>query len=975
MELTSRFALGTPRARKVYLFTTQSQNFSKMTHFFERRDPWGHGMALWVLMILLFVIPPAVWSVTRIDMENDVENWLPASDPHAKTLEWYRAHFHSDNRLLVSWDGSTLGDPRVNRLARRLAGTVDESGVRRNGVPHVAAVTSPIQIIEKLKTQGVEPVAAVKMISGLLVGRGPLRITLTEQGRENRLSSTHDFIDAAKKRLGLTLSLVPTNVEPAESGADVETDSQDDVAVAELAAAIADSRTADFAVRWPQMQFHPEQIELVQSLALEMRSQPTAESPNGQALVAECFFVPGSPVALSVTLSDAGKADRAGALAAISEAAESVGIPADELHLAGHAVAETALNQEVKKAAWDPAYSMMRLHRRSAILLSAIVAIVIAAVVLRSLRLSILIFAVSACTIVIALAVVPATSGSMNTVLIVLPTLLWVVTIAAAIHVINYWRHTASIEGSGAVIRAMKLARRPILWAGLTTAIGLLSLRTSPLVPVKQLGWYGALGCLISLLMVLYVLPALMQFWHARISFHEETEAVEWKGLGDLLWKWRAPVFAASLVVFAAGTYGMRWLETESRVLRFFPENARIARDYEFIEEELAGITPVELIIRFDESAQSRLNFLERMQLVREVEEGVRKHSAISGAFSLADFQSELPAAQGATAFIRKARFNSQAHSVEEAVRSADDQTVRNFYAVAKQNSELPGSSSGRLSSKGDELWRITAQAASLNNTNYGELTTFLDQTAQTSLKRHAGAGHVVTGMVPMSYRTHQAVRQSLIKSFAITFAVIAISMMFLLGSPTAGILALIPNVLPVGMVFGVLSWFQMSADPGTMVTAAVALGIAVGGTLHLLTWFQNGIEQGLSRRDAAMQALTRCCPAMWQTSTAISLGLLMLAPVDLLVISRFGSLMAALIASTLIANIVLLPILLVGALGGQLEKSIVKKMTVVKAPARQPATEASEGVDAHYAPAPAPQPHFKVVTTPLQSGRKIRVD
>ncbi|MGE3316344.1 MAG: RND family transporter [Planctomycetaceae bacterium] len=942
-----------------------------MTHFFERRDPWGHGMALWVLMILLFVIPPAVWSVTRIDMENDVENWLPASDPHAKTLEWYRSHFSSDNRVLITWDGSTLGDARVNRLAHKLTGTIDENGRYRNGLPQIATVTTPGQIIEKMKSQGIEPVAAVRSISGLLVGRGPMNFTLTDAGKSRKLSTTHELGDAVKQKLGITLTMVSDRTDESEA---IAAESTDDAAATELAASIADSRTVDFAARWPQMQFHPEQIELVQSIALELKSKPTPEHPAGEPLIAECFFVPGSPVAISVTLSEAGKADRAGALKSIREAAVEVGIPADALHLAGHAVAETALNQEVKKVAWNPAYSMIRMHRRSAILLSAIVGIVIAAVVLRSLRLAGLIFAVSACTILLSLALVPATSGSMNTVLIVLPTLLWVVTIAAAIHVINYWRHTAASDGSNAVIRAMKLAKRPILWAGLTTAIGLMSLQTSPLAPVKQLGWYGALGCLISLVLVLYVLPALLQFLHTRVSAPIEFEAVEWKGLGDRLWKFRIPVMVGSMMIFAAGTYGLRGLQTESRVLRFFPDDAQIVKDYQFVEEELAGITPVELILRFDEGAQQRLNFLERLQLVSEVESNVRKHSAISGVFSLGDFQTVIPPAEGATAFIRKARFNSQANAVEEAVRESTDQTVKTFYAVAKDHSELEGSTPQRLSTAGDELWRITAQVSSLKDTDYGALTNYLDMTAQSTLKKHAGAGHVVTGMVPMSFRTQEAVRQSLIKSFAITFGVITISMMFLLGSPSAGLLAIIPNVLPVGMVFGLLSWFNMSADPGTMVTAAVALGIAVGNTLHLLTWFQHSLEQGLSRRDAALQALTRCCPAMWQTSSAIGLGLLMLAPVDLLVISRFGLLMAALIGSTLVANIVLLPILLVGMLGGLLEKRI-RKGTVSEATAPAATAEPESFSGQHYAPAPVSQPHFKVITNPSHSGRKIRVD
>ena len=82
------------------------------------------------------------------------------------------------------------------------------------------------------------------------------------------------------------------------------------------------------------------------------------------------------------------------------------------------------------------------------------------------------------------------------------------------------------------------------------------------------------------------------------------------------------------------------------------------------------------------------------------------------------------------------------------------------------------------------------------------------------------------------------------------------------------------------------------------MITASVALGIAVDGTLHLLTWFRKGIQEGLTRNQAIEKALMHCGPAMWQTSAAVGIGLIMLAFADLLLVHRFGWLMAALIGA-----------------------------------------------------------------------------
>ena len=74
-----------------------------MKHFFETRDPWGHGMALWVLMAMMLLAVPAWWAVQQIHLENDVAQWLPASDEGVRVLDWYHDHFPGDDRIVISW--------------------------------------------------------------------------------------------------------------------------------------------------------------------------------------------------------------------------------------------------------------------------------------------------------------------------------------------------------------------------------------------------------------------------------------------------------------------------------------------------------------------------------------------------------------------------------------------------------------------------------------------------------------------------------------------------------------------------------------------------------------------------------------------------------------------------------------------------------------------------------------------------------
>ena len=269
---------------------------------------------------------------------------------------------------------------------------------------------------------------------------------------------------------------------------------------------------------------------------------------------------------------------------------------------------------------------------------------------------------------------------------------------------------------------------------------------------------------------------------------------------------------------------------------------------------------------------------------------------------------------------------------MENAIKGERAGETAALFVVADAAGDLVRPGDAQLNGVGDELWRISAQASVMSDANYGLLTNELNSCVQSVTRYYPGTTHVVTGTVPLFLRTQEAVLESLIVSFALAFAIISVVMMWVLKDVWAGLLSMVPNLLPVSFVFGMLAWNDQRVDIGTMITASVALGIAVDGTLHLLTWFKHGLEQGRSRFQSVVESLAHCGPAMWQTSAAVGIGLLMLYPAELLLISRFGWLMSALIAAALVADLVLLPALLSGWLGALIERRVVVKKEDTKA-------------------------------------------
>ena len=174
----------------------------------------------------------------------------------------------------------------------------------------------------------------------------------------------------------------------------------------------------------------------------------------------------------------------------------------------------------------------------------------------------------------------------------------------------------------------------------------------------------------------------------------------------------------------------------------------------------------------------------------------------------------------------------------------------------------------------------------------------------------------VYTGVVPVVYKAARTLLTNLIESTVWAFALIALVMSIVLKSIRAGLISMLPNIFPLCIVFGTMSWLGIEIDIGTMMTASVAMGIAVDDTIHFLTWFRWGLDQGLDRIRAIKQAYERCALAMVQTTIVGGLGLAVFAFSTFTPTQRFGYMMVSLLSVALIGDLIFLPALLASPLG-----------------------------------------------------------
>jgi predicted RND superfamily exporter protein len=219
------------------------------------------------------------------------------------------------------------------------------------------------------------------------------------------------------------------------------------------------------------------------------------------------------------------------------------------------------------------------------------------------------------------------------------------------------------------------------------------------------------------------------------------------------------------------------------------------------------------------------------------------------------------------------------------------------------------------------QQWRITAQVSALAPIDYGLLLEDVRRQAEPLLRDEQGEpirglSLEFTGAMPLVHAIQRRLMNDLFYSYLCTFLVVTLVTTIVQAGILPGLVAMVPNTFPVLMVFGTLGWLGWPMDIGSVMTASIAMGLAVDDTLHFLTFFRRGLDAGLDRFTAVREGYRHSGTAMLQTSLVCGLGILVFAFSDFLPGARFSWMMTLLIAAALYGDLVLLPALLLSPLG-----------------------------------------------------------
>jgi hypothetical protein len=125
------------------------------------------------------------------------------------------------------------------------------------------------------------------------------------------------------------------------------------------------------------------------------------------------------------------------------------------------------------------------------------------------------------------------------------------------------------------------------------------------------------------------------------------------------------------------------------------------------------------------------------------------------------------------------------------------------------------------------------------------------------------------------------------------------------------GLLAMVPNVIPVLLFFGLLGLGIAPLSLPTSLIGSVALGITIDDTAHYLFRWRHERRTGADAADAVHATTRRVGRAIAITSVMLCLGFLVVALSGFATLREFGLLSTATMVICVIADLTLLPALL----------------------------------------------------------------
>ncbi|MBN2963303.1 MMPL family transporter [Sulfurospirillum sp. T05] len=490
-----------------------------------------------------------------------------------------------------------------------------------------------------------------------------------------------------------------------------------------------------------------------------------------------------------------------------------------------------------------------------------------------------------------------------------------IITVSIVLHLVVRYRELAlrytKTSQQRLVFVTLASKATPSFFAIITTIAGFGSLIFSNIRPIITLGWMMSVSIGTSLVIAFVLFGAILALLPKKrpvSTFETRFALTHW--CANLVKTRGNAILLLSGFIFLLGVSGASRLEVENSFINYFKSSTEIYKGMEIIDQKLGGTTPLDVLITFTQKEELEIEALDdfeaefaQKQSKEEYWFSARKMQIVERIHTYLDAQPEIGSVQSLGTLLSVGKILNEGKQLDS-------------FQLALLYNELPPRFRGLildpyLSIEHNQVRFSTRVIDSQEGLRRDALLARINHDIDALLEDDT-ATHRLSGLMVLYNNMLQSLYESQITTLGFVALVLLGMFWLLFGSLKVALIAIVSNIIPMSIVFGLMGWAGLPLDMMTITIAAISIGIGVDDTIHYLHRFREELAHDWNYEAAMERSHQSIGYAMYYTSFAIILGFSILVVSNFIPTIYFGLLTVLVMAMVLLGALLLLPRLLI---------------------------------------------------------------
>tara|TARA_E500000178_G_scaffold36953_1_gene33271 strand:+ start:4783 stop:7167 length:2385 start_codon:yes stop_codon:yes gene_type:complete len=492
-----------------------------------------------------------------------------------------------------------------------------------------------------------------------------------------------------------------------------------------------------------------------------------------------------------------------------------------------------------------------------------------------------------------------------------IPPIIIVIGVPNCIFLINKYQNEIKKHGNQArsLQRVISKIGNATLMTNMTTACGFATFMLTNSTLLREFGIVASINIMMIFVLSLLMIPIIYSFMSIPKKKHLEHLNRKWMS-GFVAWmermvkQHRVSVYFIAVIALMLSIIGMYEIRLSGTIVDDMPKKADFYKDIRFFETHFKGVMPIEIMV--DTKRKNGATRLSTLSRINRLENDLREIPELSNPVS----------AVAVAKYLKQAFYNGNPKYFQLPTNQEN-----NFIRAHAKNLGDETNFLTRLVDKTGQFARITVMLQDVST----ERMEAIEQQIQKSIDKYFPANRFdvsITGKALGYLKGTRFLVRNLVVSLSLAILLIALFMAYMFRSFRMILISLLPNVIPLILTAGMMGFLGIAIKPSTILVFSVAFGISVDDTIHYLVKYRQELQATKwNVKKSVYAALRETGVSMFYTSIVLFFGF------SVFMISSYGGTVAlgGLVSATLLfamlANLILLPALLLS-----LEKQIANE-------------------------------------------------